>query len=103
MGEENITRGEIEERFHRVEDENNRQNHRLDRLENLMESINDLTASVRELATNMRAMQREQERQGKRLDEIEDEPADKWRTLVKTILTVAVSAIVTYLLTKGGL
>ena len=103
MGEENITRGEIEERFHRVEDENNRQNHRLDRLENLRESINDLTASVRELATNMRAMQREQERQGKRLDEIEDEPADKWRTLVKTILTVAVSAIVTYLLTKGGL
>lgn len=102
MGED-ITRGEIEERFHRVEDENNRQNHRLDRLENLMESINDLTASVRELATNMRAMQREQERQGKRLDEIEDEPADKWRTLVKTILTVAVSAIVTYLLTKGGL
>jgi len=103
VAEEFITRGEYEERLHRVDDENTRQNKRIDKLEEIMTQINNLTASVRELATQMQAFQREQERQGKRLDSIEDEPADKWRTLVKTVLTVAVSAFITYVLTKGGI
>ena len=84
-----VVRAEYEERLKRVDDENNRQNRRLDKLEDLMEKINELTISVKELATSMSLMQ--------------PEPADKWKTTVKTVITVAVSALITYMITKGGL
>ena len=103
MTDEFVSRAEYDERLKRVDDENNRQNHRLDKLENLMERINDLTIAVKELATNMKLMQQEQERQGERLERLEDEPAEKWKTAVKTVITVIVSAVVTYLIAKGGL
>lgn len=103
MADEFVSRAEYDERLKRVDDENNRQNHRLDRLENLMERINDLTIAVKELATNMNLMKQEQERQGERLESLEAEPAEKWRTTVKTIITVVVSAAVTYIIAKGGL
>ena len=48
-------------------------------------------------------MQQEQERQGERLERLEDEPAEKWKTAVKTVITVIVSAVVTYMIAKGGL
>ena len=103
MTDEFVSRAEYDERLKRVDDENNRQNHRLDRLENLMERINDLTVAVKELATNMKLMQQEQERQGERLERLEDEPAEKWKTTVKTVITVIVSAAVTYIIAKGGI
>lgn len=103
MADDFVTRAEYDERLKRVDDENNRQNHRLDKLENLMERINDLTIAVKELATNMRLMKQEQERQGERLESLEAEPAENWRTTVKTIITVVVSAAVTYIITKGGI
>ena len=103
MADDFVSRAEYDERLKRVDDENNRQNHRLDKLENLMERINDLTIAVKELATNMRLMQQEQERQGERLESLEAEPAENWKTTVKTIITVIVSAAVTYIITKGGI
>ena len=103
MTDEFVSRAEYDERLKRVDDENNRQNHRLDKLENLMERINDLTVAVKELATNMKLMQQEQERQGERLERLEDEPAEKWKTTVKTVITVIVSAAVTYIIAKGGI
>ena len=103
MADEFVSRAEYDERLKRVDDENNRQNHRLDKLENLMERINDLTVAVKELAANMKLMQQEQERQGERLESLEAEPAENWKTTVKTIITVIVSAAVTYIITKGGI
>ena len=103
MADDFVSRAEYDERLKRVDDENNRQNHRLDKLENLMERINDLTVAVKELATNMKLMQQEQERQGERLESLEAEPAENWKTTVKTIITVIVSAAVTYIITKGGI
>ena len=103
MTDEFVSRAEYDERLKRVDDENNRQNHRLDKLENLMEKINDLTIAVKELATNMKLMQQEQERQGERLESLEAEPAENWKTTVKTIITVVVSAAITYIIAKGGI
>lgn len=103
LADDFVSRAEYDERLKRVDDENNRQNHRLDKLENLMEKINDLTIAVKELATNMKLMQQEQERQGERLESLEAEPAENWKTTVKTIITVIVSAAVTYIIAKGGI
>lgn len=98
-----VTRVEYDERMKRIDDENARQNHRIGKLEDIMASINELTVSVREMAVSMQSMQREQEKQGKRLEAIEKTDGEKWRNTVKTVITVIVSAVVTYLLAKGGL
>jgi len=101
--DEFVTRGEYEERQKSLDAENTRQNHRIEKLENIMDTINELTASVQLLAVRMEAMQKEMEKQGKRLEVIEQEPADKWKSLTRTIITGVVSALVAYFLAKGGI
>ena len=98
-----VTRFEVDERLKRVDDENNRQNHRIDKLENLTEQLSDMAASIKVMAVSLQGMQAEQKEQGERLKKIEEEPADKWNSLVKTIITVVATAFVTYFLAKGGL
>ena len=98
-----ITRFEVDERLKRVDDENNRQNHRIDKLEKIADQLTDMAASIKVMAVSMQGMQAEQKEQGERLKKIEEEPADKWNSLVKTIITVVATAVVTYMLAKGGL
>lgn len=98
-----ITRFEVDERLKRVDDENNRQNHRIDKLEKIADQLTDMAASIKVMAVSMQGMQAEQKEQGERLKKIEEEPADKWNSLVKTAITVIATAVVTYMLTKGGI
>ena len=95
-----ITRFEVDERLKRVDDENNRQNHRIDKLEKIGL---DNAASIKAMVVTMQSMQKEQERQGERLDDIERKPADNWDKLVYSIIAMIATAAVTYILTKGGL
>ena len=97
-----ITRIEFEERGKRIDDENRRQNHRLDKLEKIADQLTDMAASIKAMVVTMQSMQKEQERQGQRLEKIEEKPADNWNTLIKTALTVIVTAAVTWMLSKGG-
>lgn len=103
MNEDLVLKAEYDERMKRIDDEQNRQNHRIGKLEDVFETINELTSSVRELAITMAAMQKELEKQGQRLEVIEKEPGDKWKALMKTALTVLVTAVLTYLLSRAGL
>ena len=66
-----VTRFEYEERQKRIDDENNRQNHRIDKLETITDQIADMAASIKAMVVTMQAMQKEQEEQGKRLTDIE--------------------------------
>lgn len=101
--DEYVSRVEYDERQKRIDDENRRQNHRIDKLETMAEQLSDMAASIKVMAVSMQGMQAEQKEQGERLKKIEEEPADKWNALVKTIITVVATAVVTYLLAKGGL
>ena len=101
--DEYVSRVEYDERQKRIDDENRRQNHRIDKLETMAEQLADMAASIKVMAVSMQGMQAEQKEQGERLKKIEEEPADKWNNLVKTIITVVATAFVTYLLAKGGL
>ena len=98
-----ITRLEFEERGKRIDDENNRQNHRIDRLEKMSDQLTEMAASIKAMVVTMQSMQKEQERQGKRLADIEKKPADNWDKLVYSIIAMVATAAVTYILTKGGL
>ena len=98
---EDMTRSEVETLIGRVTDENNRQNKRIDRLEEQGEKLTELIASVREIALSIKGMQEEQTRQGERLAAIEQEPAENWKAVVKTVITALVSAAITFLITRG--
>lgn len=103
MDDSYITRFEYDERQKRIDDEQHRQNHRIDKLENITDQIADMAASIKAMVVTMQAMQKEQEEQGKRLTEIERKPADNWDKLVYTIIAMVATAAVTYIFTKGGL
>ena len=98
-----VTQVEYRERMARIEDEDKRQNHRLEKLEGVVESLSELTASVREMAVSLAAMQKELEKQGKRLETIEQEPAEKWKKVTWTVVTVIVTAALTLLLSRIGM
>ena len=70
-----ITRYEYDERQKRIDDENNRQNHRIDKLEKIADQLTDMAASIKAMVVTMQSMQKEQERQGERLDDIERKPS----------------------------
>ena len=97
-----ITRFEVDERLKRVDDENNRQNRRIDKLETMADQLSDMAASIKAMVVTMQSMQKEQERQGERLDDIEKKPADNWNQLIYTIIAMIATAAVTLLL-KGGI
>ena len=96
-----MTRAEIETLFGRVNDENARQNKRIDKLENIIDKINTLAEATTKLAASVEAMQKEIEKHGSRLEKIEEQPADNWRAVVKTVITVLITAAVTYLISGG--
>lgn len=95
---EYITREEHEAVISRIDAEDGRQNHRLDKLESAIENLSKLTVAVEKLAVNMDRMTREQEKISSRISAIEQEPADNWRKAVWVILTALIGAAIGYLL-----
>jgi len=85
--EDFVTKAVHEEFAKRIDEENDRQNHRLTVLETGQAQINELVASVKVLAVNMETMSKELSKQGERLSEIEGQPAKRWETVVACIIT----------------
>lgn len=98
-----ITRAEHEEFRKRIEEENNRQNRRLELVENNMRQIGALTTSVEKLAVNMEGMLREQEEQSGRLRTLEGRDGEKWRKVMSFIVTGVVSAVVGFIFAQIGI
>lgn len=74
----------------RIEAEEQRQNHRLGALEDTMRQLTDLTVAVKEMAVSLSAMKDTLEAQGKRLEEIEKEPADNWRKAIWIVVAAVI-------------
>lgn len=87
----------------RMEDEHRRINHRLGKVEETIGEINRLTLSVQSLAESVQRMCKEQERQSERLQTLEGRDGEKWRIVVKYILTGLAGAMAGYIATKVGL
>lgn len=98
-----LTRAEHEEFRKRLEDENNRQNHRIGNLENITQAIYDLTKTVEKLAVNISYQAKELEKQGTRLETLEARDGKMWRKAIGYVLTALIGGVVTYLLTHIGL
>lgn len=108
--EEYISRREHEE-FRRsmdlanknLEDEDRRQNKRLDILEENAKQNTALVANVERLAVNMENMLKVQEAQGNRLETLENQDGEMWRKVVSHVITAVVGAVVCYFLTQVGM
>ena len=98
-----ITRAEHEEFRRRIEEENKRQDKRLELLEQSVREIGELTTSVGKLAQSVENMVREQERQGKRLEELESRDGEMWRKVVGYVITAVVTGVVGFLLARIGI
>ena len=85
--DEYVTKAVHEEFAKRIDEENDRQNHRLSILETGQAQIGELVSSVKVLAVNMDTMSKELQKQGDRLAEIEGKPAKRWETVIACILT----------------
>lgn len=79
--------------FRRVDDENIRQNRRIGELETTVKEIQKISISVEKLATNMSYMLEEQRKQGERLSELENKPAETWTAMQRTFFTTVCSAL----------
>lgn len=98
--DEPISRAEHEEFAKRIDAQEKRQDKRLEMLENTVREIGDLTLSVQRLAQSLESMVEEQERQGRRLQALEDRDGEKWRKLMGYIATAVTSGAVTLLLSQ---
>ena len=98
-----ITRAEHEEFSRRIEDWERRQDKRLELLEENVREIGALTTSVEKLAQSVESMVKEQEKQGRRLDELEGRDGEMWRKGVGYIITAAVGILVGFLFRQIGI
>ena len=98
-----ITRAEHEEFRRRLEEENRRQDKRIELLEDNMRELNQLTASVSKLASSIESMVKEQEKQGRRLEMLEDRDGAMWRKIVAYGATALVGIFIGYIAQQLGL
>ena len=84
---------EVIAELNRIHDEDARQNHRLNDLEQTVKEMNDLILSIQRLTISVESLTKEVTKQGQRLEVIEQRPAQNWNTMTRTIFTTVVSAI----------
>lgn len=83
-------RRSMEAENQRLEDENIRQNHRLNALEETVKQVAAISTSVEKLALNMENMLKEQVNQGKRLETLESRDGEMWRKVVGYVVGIVV-------------
>lgn len=98
-----VTRHEYMERIGRSDDKMHSLDRRLSKVEELSDKLSDMAVTMQGMLVTLQTMQKEQAEQGERLRKIEEEPADKWNKVVSTVITVLVTAALTWLISKGGI
>jgi uncharacterized protein YoxC len=87
----------------RMEEEHTRQNKRITTLETNFKDLNSLTTSVASLAESVKQMATAQEKQGKRLEALEQKPAKKWESFVDKVVWAVAAALIAFILSYLGL
>lgn len=103
MDDSFVLRKEHEEFARRQDDENHRQNRRIEELEENVRQIGALTTSVEKLASSMESMLKELEKQGKRLEVLEGRDGEMWRKVMGHVITTVIGIVVGYMFTRIGM
>ena len=94
---------EHEEYAKRIEEEQKRQDKRIEAIEEAQKTNNRLLLSVEKLAMSMEDMKDEQKNQGERLEALESRDGEKWRKAEWAIISGIIMAVVGYVLGNVGL
>lgn len=89
-----MTPEEIAVKFEHDEQEIKSLNHRVKKCEEQQTLLNKLVNSVDKLAINMEYMAKEQQEQGKRLERLEQEPAENFKHYKRLILGCVITGVV---------
>lgn len=95
-----VTENEFNLATKRIDEENKRQNERIQVLESNYAIVNQLSIHMERLATNMESMAKELARQGTKLNDLEMKPAKRWDLIITSIITGIVGALLGMML-KG--
>ncbi|MCD7768661.1 MAG: hypothetical protein LUH36_00865 [Oscillospiraceae bacterium] len=101
--EDYITRAEHNEFVRRMEEEDKRQNARLNKLDGVVDKIQDLTVSVQKLAQSVEAMTKQQAKESERLEELEGRDGEMWRKVISYTITAAISIVLGVIVAQIGL
>ncbi|MBR1910376.1 MAG: hypothetical protein IJ821_07305 [Lachnospiraceae bacterium] len=93
--DEYVAKPEYDEYKQRIDERIHRSEKRIDQVEHDVRTLTELTTAVKEMAIHMEGVKEELAKQGERLEKIESEPADAWKTVKRTIVTVVITAVVT--------
>lgn len=93
--DEYVAKTEYTEYKQRIDERLKRSEARIGQAEQDIKTLTDLTVAVKEMAINLQGVKDELTKQGERLEKIEAEPADAWREVKKTIITVVITAVIT--------
>lgn len=85
---------DLEVQLAHLEEREKSNTHRIDKLEEEVSEIKDLTIAVKEIATETKHMREEQNNMSKRLSTIEEKPAKNWDKIITTIVGTIVGALV---------
>ena len=99
---EGISREEHEEFRRRMEEEDKRQNRRIDLVEKSIQQIGEIAMSVEKMAVSLQSMVKEQEQQGKRLEALESRDGEMWRKAVGYAVTALLGAVIGFALKQIG-
>lgn len=98
-----IARAEHEEFRRRLEEENKRQDKRIEILEQNVQQVSSLTVSVAKMAQSLELMVKEQERQGERLEALEGRDGEMWRKVMGYIMTAIVGIVIGFIFNQIGM
>ncbi len=92
----------------RLDDENKRQNRRIEQLENtvnqvILQQLTALTGTIQSLQTSVENTLKEQTAIGERVKKLEDRDGDMWRTAVKYVLSAVIGGLVTFAFVQLGM
>lgn len=98
-----ITRAEHEEFRRRMEEEHNRQNKRIELLEERTEQFTNIAISVKELALSIKQMAETQREQGEKLEKLESRDGEMWRKVTGYIITAVVGIVIGFVFQQIGM
>ena len=90
------------QRFAEVEQRCRSNTRRIDALEHRQEILQRLATAVEVLASEQKHLQENIDRMSGKIDTLEKKPARYWEKMMEKIITVAATAIITFLLTQLG-
>mgnify|MGYP001624392245 CR=1 FL=1 len=76
---------------------------RLDKLESRVEDIYELTVSVKEIATEIKAMREDMNKIDNRLIAVESKPAKRWEGIVDKIIFTIIGILISFIFLKIGI